>query len=154
MKLFRFAFLFSLAVAAVAPGLTHAQMCDSKVTSPAEDASKPTFSAARMWLQWLNQGSFSCAAVGGDNNHVRCTQGSTWYDAIMVGCAGSPVSCTVRHFDRNSTTVIRNTSLYAPSATWNFTFQGGPAGYVTMSCIPDLNHLGNPCLTTYGTCIQ
>lgn len=130
-----------------------AQMCDSRVSNPAEDPGKAAFTAARMWLQWLNQGQFTCALVGGDASHVRCTQGSTWYDTIIAGCAGSPVSCTAHHFDRNSTTVLRNISTYAPNS-WTYNFQNGPSGYVSMSCIPDLNHLGNPCITTYGTCIQ
>lgn len=138
---------------AVCASSASAQMCDSRVSSPAISPTKPVFAAAAAWLQWLNAGSFTCAAISGNNMNVRCTQGTTWYEARST-CTAS--LCTVKHYDRNSTLVVRNTSTYIPGAqVWNFTFDAGwPTAYVSMACLPDLNHLSNPCITVYGTCIQ
>lgn len=128
--------------------------CMWEIANRSEDTHQPLMTATATWLQWLNQGQFTCV-FSGTTTHVRCTKsGSQAYDFYYYGC-NADGACSAAAYDSHGWRDTAQFSVDSSGQAWNFNWDNYTTyGYVTSVCVPDTNHLNNPCIMTYGTCLN
>lgn len=120
-----------------------AEQCAAK-TNMTINPSQQVKAVAAGWLQWLNRSyQFTCS---GNSSQLTCSHGSESY-TFVYSCNGS--TC---HVDTYDSAGWRNEAVLSSGQAWNWTWDGTVNGYTTQKCVVDTNHLGNPCIMTYGTC--
>lgn len=144
--------LASLFVLLVA-GEASAQSCNKRMTSPTVSSTMlPKYGSIATWLEWLNNGTYTCVASGStDVVCTKTTNSSEKYWLKLYSCDGSGW-CSA-HVD--STSGYRNgVSWQNGSSVTSFNFDNGSHGTIQLVCTPDLNNLNNPCVWSWKACWQ